>query len=426
MNDEQSQLYDILRSGINTFITGPGGCGKTYILNYFINWYKNNIENSNNKIYVTSTTGTSALLLNGITVHSYSGIANGEKELDYYLKRFNSKKYKYIKNRWLNTKILIIDEISMMHPDMFIKLDEIGKNLRENDKPFGGIQLIVSGDFCQLPPIGTKKYCFEADNWNSVIEKSFYLKKNVRQHNENDNLNIFIDVLNDIRYGIVTPLVKKVLNSCLNKKLENDYKIEPTILFPRKKDVREYNQLKIGDLMRNEETKEFQATYTFDKKISVNEQFIYKEKINNTYHIDDTIVFTNNCQVMLTINKIENGLSNGSRGVIIGFNPYPVVQFLDGKIMMIEPNEWKIEEGERIITKKQIPLIYAWAITVHKSQGTTIDYLVTDIGSSIFEAGQVYVALSRVKSVDGLSITNINFSRIRSNPTVIAFYESIN
>jgi len=426
MNDEQSQLYDILRSGINTFITGPGGCGKTYILNYFINWYKNNIENGNNKIYVTSTTGTSALLLNGITVHSYSGIGNGEKELDYYLKRFNSKKYKYIKNRWLNTKILIIDEISMMHPDMFIKLDEIGKNLRENDKPFGGIQLIVSGDFCQLPPIGTKKYCFEADNWNSVIEKSFYLKKNVRQHNENDNLNIFIDVLNDIRYGIVTPLVKQVLNSCLNKRLENDYKIEPTILFPRKKDVREYNQLKMGDLMRNEETKEFQATYTFDKKISINEQFIYKEKINNTYHIDDTIVFTNNCQVMLTINKIENGLSNGSRGVIIGFNPYPVVQFLDGKIMMIEPNEWKIEEGERIIAKKQIPLIYAWAITVHKSQGTTIDYLVTDIGSSIFEAGQVYVALSRVKSVGGLSITNINFSRIRSNPTVIAFYESIN
>lgn len=420
MNNEQLELFNILSSGKNTFITGPGGTGKTYILNKFIEWYRENKEDLNNKLYVTSTTGTSALLINGITIHSYSGLGGGDNCLDYYIKRLKRKCYQYIVNRWKSTSVLIIDEISMMNPDMFVILDELAKNLRKNNRPFGGIQVILSGDFCQLPPIGTKKYCFEADNWNRVIDTSFCLKSNVRQED-----NKFIKVLNNLRYGIVTDETKEILNSCLNRKLENSYNIEPTILLSRKKDVNDYNNLQFKELLKREDPKNFRSIYMFNKNIPIDQQNIYKEKINKTYQIEDNIQYTINSQVMLTVNKIDEGLANGSRGIIINFDPYPVVQFLNGKIMMIEPHEWKIEEETCTVTKRQIPLIYAWAITVHKSQGMTIDYLITDIGDSIFEAGQVYVALSRVKSIDGLSITGINYSRIRSNPTVIAFYEGI-
>ena len=161
----QNNAFEYMLKGHNVFLTGPGGSGKTYLLNYFIDYikkqinlydYKYNDKNKNNKLAITSTTGISAMLINGITLHSWAGVELGDKLVDYYYEKIKNDKYKL--PNWLNTKILIIDEVSMLNPELFQRLDILGRRLRQCDKPFGGIQLIVSGDFCQLPTVDTEDY----------------------------------------------------------------------------------------------------------------------------------------------------------------------------------------------------------------------------------------------------------------------------
>lgn len=426
LNQEQQELFNLLLSGTNIFITGSGGCGKTYVIKKFVEYYKENIENNKSKLYVTSTTGTSALLLNGMTIHSYCGIGLGDKDIKYYIYKFNQKRYSYIKNRWLNTKVLIIDEISMMNPELFQKIDTIAQYIRKNNNPFGGMQLIVSGDFCQLPPIDCNKYCFEANNWNECIKINFYLHKNMRMNTEDNENKQFIKLLENIRLGNINDEDKELLNKCVNKKIDDLYDITPTILFSKKKNVQDYNKTKLQELLiNNYETKTFESTITYSKKITEEQEKIYRDKINKTYNIDDYLILTINTQIMLTINKLDENLSNGSRGIIIGFNPYPIIQFYNGIITTIYPNEWIFEEDNNIITKKQLPLIHAWSITIHKSQGMSIDCLITDIGSSIFECGQIYVALSRVKNIKYLSIKKIDYSKIKINNKILNFYKNL-
>jgi ATP-dependent DNA helicase PIF1 len=424
----QNEAFKYMKSGNNVFLTGQAGTGKTYLLNIFIDWYKNN-NNENKKkqeLFITSTTGLSALLINGITINRFAGIGLADKDLDYYLSRII--KIPKTKSRWIMTKVLIIDEISMMNPDTFDLLNNLAKRIRKSDAPFGGIQLILSGDFCQLPPVKSNDFCFESFSWDECITKTFYFNVILRQ-----NDNIFQKVLNNIRIGKCDEEDKNILLERLNKynnnEFKNDYGIIPTMLFPIKKMVQEYNKKEL-DLLLDKKIKNniYNSKYHFGVKVKEENKSILIDLINSSYFIEDELIFAIGSQVMLIINLPHHNLANGSRGIIIGFSKdknFPIVQFLNGKELEIEEHCWSLDENGNSVVKLQIPLIYAWAITIHKSQGMTLDYVVTDVGDDIFEYGQIYVVLSRVKSLDGLFLKNINFDKIKSHPKILKYYNSL-
>ena len=419
---KQQEALKYIKESRNVFLTGPGGTGKSFLLKYFIDYYKSEIETENSKLHVTSTTGLSALLIDGITIHRYAGIGTGSKDIDTYYKKI--MKMKNIKNRWLNTGVLIIDEISMMDADLFDKLEILAKKIRKNDDPFGGIQIILSGDFLQLPPVKSTNFCFESFAWDIVIDKIFYFDKIIRQ----DNVKLQ-NVLNNVRLGIVNDEVKELLDTCLNKELTNENGIVPTLLFSKKDMVINYNKKELDKLIaENKEHYTYCSNYEYSKNINNEFKDFYKDLLNSQFQVEDTLLFALNSQVMLTINIPENELANGSRGIIISFTkdtvkPYPVVLFLNGKVLTITPNEYIIDEDGKIIKKIQLPIILSWAITIHKAQGMSLDFVKTDIGNSIFEYGQAYVVLSRIKNLEGLSLINIDYSVIKAHPKILKFYQ---
>ena len=422
LNEKQDEAFKAMINGKNIFITGPGGSGKSHVINLFVNYYKNNVENLENKLYVTSSTGLSSLLINGITINQYAGIGTGEKDVDYYVK--NIQKKKPVRERWKNTDVLIIDEISMINSKLFEKLDIIAQKIRKNNSPFGGIQIICSGDFLQLPPVKSDEFCFESFTWDITIEKIFYFDKIIRQNNIE-----FQNILNKIRIGNIDNDVKKVLETCRNRKLNNKDGIIPTLLFSKKDIVKTYNDAKQQELIDNgNKTVSYNSEYIFSSKIKEEVKQDYINLINSQFNVQDNIVFSKYSQVMLNVNNIDEGLANGSRGIIIDFSEKdnPIVQFLNGKVLEIKKKDYKLEENKDNITKKQIPLIHAWAITIHKAQGMSLEYIQTDIGKSIFEYGQAYVVLSRIKTLEGLSLIDIDYSKIKANPKVIKFYDNLN
>lgn len=417
LNEQQQDALNSIISGENVFLTGPAGSGKSFILNTFIKYYE---ENKKGILYKTSMTGISALLINGITLHRFAGIGIASKSVDYYISKIF--KNQNLKERWQNTDVLIIDEISMLTLELFEKLELIARKVRRNEKPFGGIQLILSGDFFQLPPIDSKLFCFESNIWNTVIKKTFYFEIIMRQTD-----NKFQSVLNKIRVGNIDSEVKEVLNSCLNKDLTNELGIEPTILLSTKLMVKNYNDKEQQKLVSNE-------TIIFKSKIkyeNINDKLkeTYLLLINKAVDIDNEIKLSIGTQVMLIINKPDDNLANGSLGKIIKFEDgYPIVLFLNGIEKKIKTHIWSLDEdtNNKInILKEQIPLIPAWAITIHRAQGSTLEYVLSDIGNSIFEYGQVYVVLSRLKNLEGLSLLNINFNKIIANPKVIKYYNNL-
>ena len=423
LTEKQQDAFEYMKSGKNVFLTGPGGSGKSFLIKYFINWYKSEMETEDSKIYITSTTGLSSILIDGITINRYSGIGIGDKDIETLYKKII--KMKNLKKRWCNTSVLIIDEISMMDPDIFDKLEILAKKIRKDENSFGGIQIILSGDFLQLPPVKSSNFCFESFTWDMVIDKIFYFDKIIRQHDVN-----LQNVLNNIRIGVINEDVKKMLDSRLNKDLINKDGIIPTLLFSKKSMVLQYNENELKKLIDNDnENYKYTSYYEFSKNISNESKEFYVEMINSQYQVEDNLTFALSSQVMLTVNLPELELANGSRGIIIDFSKdekkCPIVLFLNGKILEIKAHEFCIDEEGELVKKFQIPLILSWAITIHKAQGMTLEFVKTDIGNSIFEYGQVYVVLSRVKNIEGLSLINIDYSKIRAHPKILKYYEKL-
>ena len=421
LNEKQKLALDAMINGENVFITGPGGSGKSHVVNIFIQYFREQLLDEDQQLFVTSSTGLSSLLINGITIHQYSGLGSASKNLDFYIDRV--KKNKNIRNRWRKTKTLIIDEISMISEEFFEKLDLLGQKIRRSQLPFGGIQIILSGDFLQLPPVKSTGFCFESFSWDLSINKTIYFDKIIRQKDKN-----LQKILNKVRVGMIDDDVKKILDTCLNRKLENKHGIKPTLLFSRKDMVNEYNNEKLQELVElGKETKIYQSSFQFGKQVTEESEDFLKDLINNQYNIDDHLTLTKGTQVMLNANNIYEGLANGSRGIIIDFSSdgYPIVHFLNDIIVEIKYKDYKIEDNSDSVTKKQIPLIHAWAITIHKAQGMSLEYLETDIGHSIFEYGQAYVVLSRIKNLEGLSLLNIDYTKIKANPKIIEYYNNI-
>jgi ATP-dependent DNA helicase PIF1 len=412
LSQKQQQCLGMMRNGKNVFLTGPAGTGKTLLISTFVK------ETDDEKVVaVTATTGTAAILINGTTLHSYLGIGTGDLPADLLLRKIKAKKG--LVDRWLDLDILIIDEISMLSPELFDKLELVARSLRGN-KPFGGIQLILTGDFFQLPNVSQRdSFCFNAESWGRCIgDNVVYLDINFRQGDDND----YQTCLSEVRNGVLSDKSLGLLRSRENVKLTNEFGIEPTKIYSLNRDVDRENEYQNNLFYEKDNDWEY-IKYDLDFRVH-KKVYSVEEKIRKSCNAPPSLELCKGSQVMLLYNMdFDSKLVNGSRGIITGFKEdNPVVKFLDGQVKTIPRKVWEIEEdNEIVITVSQIPLKLAYATTVHKSQGATIDYAEVNM-DGIFEYGQAYVALSRVKSLAGLSIKNFDPSVIKSHPKVVEFY----
>ena len=396
----QLDIINKFNLGYNLFITGNAGCGKSYIVKTLVNKYKD-IGNDEDSIVITSTTGISALNINGKTIHSWSGItpntdySNSEIFINELLN--NHKKF----NNWVYTKVLVIDEVSMLDADMLDFMNDVAKKIRNNSSPFGGIQIVVTGDFNQLPPVSNNKnipYCFKAMCWNELIDFNIVLKKNYRQNEKS-----LIKFLNHIRHGKDTQFVKDEIIKYKNNPNYDDSTY--THLYPNRTNVEEYNFKQLNKLPGEIIT----IKATNSKKI----------KLPTDSIVCQDLLITVGAFVIVTKNiDLSKGLVNGRQGIVIEITKtYITIQTTDKQLHNITKSIWVFPAGN--IT--QFPLRLAWALTIHKSQGMSIEYLSVDIGAGIFEAGQTYVALSRATSSEQLHIKNGDIKIISQNSEVKAF-----
>jgi len=388
----QEQALAVLKSGANVFLTGSAGTGKTYVLNKYIQYLKARKV----PVSITASTGIAATHLQGTTIHAWSGIGIKDSLSLRNLRDLRQKKY--LKKHIEKTKVLIIDEISMLHKKQFDLVNEVLQFFRENEKAFGGIQVVLCGDFFQLPPIGSSgetnrdKFSFMSQSWLNANLSICYLTDQFRHTDSELN-----DVLNEIRKGSVTERSIGLLQS--SKELMDAE--EPTRLYTHNMDVDRINTAHITEIKGRK--KIFKAKVKGNLKLA--------ETVKRSIMAPETLELKKDAKVMFVKNNYEKGYLNGSLGKVVRYNDegYPVIQLNNGYEITAEPEDWRIEDetGKLLVSYAQVPLRLAWAITVHKSQGMTLDSAVMDL-SKTFEKGQGYVALSRVKSLDGLQLIGFN------------------
>lgn len=426
LSKEQQKAYLKYVQGKNIFITGPAGTGKSHLIKYIYN----NAIIRNKNIQVCALTGTASLLLKECkarTVHSFAGIGLGTGTIETLVLKI--KNSWFFSKVWREVSILVVDEVSMLSKKLFELLDIIVKQIRKNPRPFGGIQLIFLGDFYQLPPIesnnepDTGMFCFESDIWFStfLVENHIILKTIFRQTDE-----VYIRILNEIRIEKITQESIDILKGLVGKKIENDKIV--TNIFPKKRMVEKINFQEMDKLDVDEEF-EYElkiVNCVKNTKITPLQITIEINSIKNSLLCEESLTLRKGCHVMCIVNFADSPLCNGSQGIVTGFSKFnfPIVKFNNGIETEIGFHKW---ESETIVGLAvcQIPLILAWAISIHKIQGCSLDEAIIDVGSDIFEFAQTYVALSRVKSIKGLYLSAFDETRIKVNPKVIDFYNIV-
>ncbi|MGP5793530.1 AAA family ATPase [Psychrobacter celer] len=446
----QSSALNILKTGQNVFLTGSAGSGKTYTLNQYIDY----LRARRVPVAVTASTGIAATHMSGTTIHSWSGIGIKDELTERDLSNLSRKQF--LADRLKETAVLIIDEISMLHAKQLNLVNQVLKHVRKNDAAFGGIQVVVAGDFFQLPPIGSKgesnreKFAFMSEAWLDAKFHICYLSEQHRQVSEAANGGLDLDdILNQIRRQEVTFEAIAALEATFDQNVD----INRTRLYTHNLNVNKINDKELAAL--EGETMRFEATATGDSKLV--------ETLKKTVRTQDKLTLKVGAKVMFIKNNTELGVSNGTMGELVGFTAVkiddgkgnsealieevdadddaetakqtdtsdkqtaktkkpttqkmPVVRLNSGREVVAETEEWIIEDetGEVLASYSQVPLCLAWAITIHKSQGMTLEAAEIDL-SRTFELGQGYVALSRLKSLAGLQLLGMNEMSLQLDP----------
>ena len=404
----QKNTIQLFKAGYNLFITGSAGSGKSFIIRRIVTEYRGLPDTTESGISITSTTGISSLNINGITIHSWAGITphTDFSNVDAFVEaiKLNYKKY----NNWKYTRVLVIDEISMLNVVMFNFLNNVAMKLRRNTLPFGGIQLILVGDFFQLPPVNESPdtdFVFKSQYWSDIIDYSIVLKKSHRQK-EHD----LITFLHKIRLGVHDSSVQRELQHYSDNP---NYNSNYTHLYPNKLNVNAHNLSKVfaldGDVIEHSATMVGKGSndYSFPKESVIEENLILK--------LNAFVIINKNIDVKM-------GLVNGRQGIFLGFsNKGAKIKTRDGVIHYIEKARWEFPH----YYIDQYPLRLAWALTIHKSQGMGIEKLSVDVGSNIFDDGQVYVALSRATNSEFLHVKSYSMASIQVNKQVKRFYRKL-
>lgn len=403
---KQNEALKILKSGHNVYLTGAAGSGKTYLLNKFIR----HLAEQKVNVAVTASTGIAATHMNGITIHAWSGIGILRTAAVSQIQAIAKKKR--LEKKYINTEVLVIDEISMLDADRLDLLDQLARFIRKNQEPFGGMQVVLCGDFFQLPPVKRPdeplpRFAFKSSVWDAMQLKVCYLDE---QHRQEDD--ILTRILNAIRNGSTNDALTNYLNKVVAANLSSDSG-KGVRLYPRNLNVDAENERELSKLPGEPHVYQTQSEGIpeFAKALSKNclapEQLLLKK----------------GAAVMFVKNNFESGYVNGTLGRVSGFNEehYPVVTLLNGRKIVAEPATWSVEEnGKTLATNKQIPLRLAWAITVHKSQGMTLEAAQIDL-RQCFEVGMGYVAFSRVRSLSGLKLLGFNQLALRVNEEILSF-----
>jgi len=385
----QTEILELLKMGNNCFVTGPAGSGKTHLLRDYIKWLnKNNIS-----VAVTASTGIAATHLSGQTIHSWSGLGARDYLSPYELEALSEKKY--LHDRFKKTKVLIIDEISMLSADSLDAIESICRLMKNSSEPFGGLQVVFSGDFFQLPPIGrgATRFAYGARAWRLADIKVCLLDSQWRQTDKS-----LYGILQAIRTKTLTIEHRKELETRLKGKI--NFEIHPVRLFTHNVDVDSSNSEELNRL--DGPVKRFESIHLGNKKMA--------QALERGSLIQPNLQLKVGARVMFIKNDFEKNIANGTLGQVVDFSSRnePVVLLADKRELVVASATWTIEEDGKVKAQvSQMPLRLAWAITVHKSQGMTLEAAEIDL-SKAFGPGMGYVALSRIKSLTGLKLLGLS------------------
>lgn len=402
----QDEALTLLQLGENIFLTGAAGSGKTWLLNTYIK----HLRSHGVGVAVTASTGIAATHLSGRTVHSWSGIGVRDVLTDADLEKL--LRNKRLRRNYARTKVLIIDEISMLHPHQLDMVERLARLMLETGQPFGGLQVVLCGDFFQLPPVsrngsGTaKQFACESSAWESGAFRVCYLHE---QHRQGDDP--LLAILNDIRGGTAGEQTKIPLRT--RYKREPAGGARPTRLYARNINVDAINDRQLAQLDGREKSFQMESR-GFPALV---------EGLKKSCLAPEVLRLKKGAEVMFVKNAVDGSYVNGTRGTVTGFDGdtgWPIVRTFDDDLITAAPADWQLEENGVVhATISQVPLRLAWAITIHKSQGMTLDAAEIDLGDA-FEPGMGYVALSRVRRLDGLKLMNLNETALQVHPAILA------
>lgn len=410
----QSQALDIMKTGANIFLTGEPGSGKTYVVNKYVAYLRScGIEPA-----ITASTGIAATHIGGMTIHSWSGVGIKSELSRYDIEKIITNK-KFAK-RFEETKVLIIDEISMLSANTLDLVELVCRRAKKNPEPFGGMQVIFVGDFFQLPPVNkfdliksqksifentSERFAFTSSAWQSTALITCYLSEQYR-HDDKDYLDLLLAIrTNDFNEKHIIQLEQRKINY-------HETPADLPKLFTHNIDVDRVNNEMLAQLNGKYCSFEMRG-YGPKALVEILQRGCLSPKI---------LELKVGASVMFTKNSFKGLFVNGTLGTVIGFNStndYPIVSLRDGRKLTVEPTDWVLEDnGVDVARITQFPLRLAWAITVHKSQGMSLDGAIIDL-SSVFEYGQGYVALSRVRRLSGLYLIGWNNRAVKVDPKII-------
>ncbi len=410
----QDQALLILKTGANVFLTGEPGAGKTYTINKYVAYLREHqIESA-----VTASTGIAATHIGGMTIHSWSGIGIKESLTKYDLDKITTSEY--ISKKILKTKVLIIDEISMLHADTLEMVDAVCRAVRQNEEPFGGLQVVFVGDFFQLPPIQKRTteqkqqglipekkavFAYESPAWKRLAPVVCYISEQHRQEDES-----FLELLLSIRKGTLEEDHYEFLKTRYIEREEMPEEV--TKLYSHNVNVDQVNDQELAKIDDDEKRFEMLSSGSAALVTALKKGCLSPE----------LLILKKGSVVMCTKNNPKEHYVNGTLGTVISFDSfsgYPIIETKKGKRITVSPLEWSIEENGKVKAQiSQVPLRLAWAITVHKSQGMSLDGAIMDL-SNVFEYGQGYVALSRIRRMDGLYLLGMNGKALQVHPLIL-------